>query len=61
MVPTLQAKASSTEVKGYIPLDFDDAIVQKHLLTEHVVGLNKGKAYMGKKYNQLPWKRCSFS
>lgn len=38
IVPTLWAKTSSIEVKGYIPLDFDDAVLQKHLSTKRVVG-----------------------
>lgn len=36
IVPILWAETSSIEVEGYIPLDSDDAILQKHLSTQHV-------------------------
>lgn len=34
MVPILWAETSSIGVKGYISLDYGDAILQKHLSTQ---------------------------
>lgn len=54
------AETSSIEVKGYIPLDFDDAILQKHLSTQHVVGSYLGKAHLGGKRKKKALEEIQF-